>query len=294
MLLKQLEYFAAVVDCDSFTKAAERCHVSQSAISQQVKALERELGCELLKRSGRRFAVTAAGEAALRAARDMLGRAEQLRSELEQLSQPGLRELRVGYLNRYEGWEVPSAIAAFALRHPEIAVSAVAGSHDDLYAMVLASEVDLIFNDRRRELSDEFANEYLMTCYTSVEVSEASPLAQRDQVMISQLADIPCILIARDEQRDIERAYYRDVLNFPCPFVFAHTMEDARMMVAGNRGFLPLESHSPTSPAGNVIKRIPLVGPSGQLKREYYAFWPLRHGNWAVKEFARMLKSLFE
>ena len=44
LLLRQMKYFAAVVDCNSFTEAAERCYISQSAISQQIRSLEKELG----------------------------------------------------------------------------------------------------------------------------------------------------------------------------------------------------------------------------------------------------------
>ena len=49
-MLKQLRYFQAVVECGSFTEAAEQCYISQSAISQQISALEQELGVSLLKR----------------------------------------------------------------------------------------------------------------------------------------------------------------------------------------------------------------------------------------------------
>ena len=50
MLFKQMKYFMTVIDCNSFTEAAEQCFISQSAISQQIKSLEKELGVELLVR----------------------------------------------------------------------------------------------------------------------------------------------------------------------------------------------------------------------------------------------------
>ena len=292
MLLKQLEYFAAVVDCQSFTKAAKRCFVSQSAVSQQIKALEEELGMQLLQREGKRFTLTPAGERVLAASRDATARIDRLRIELDRLADTNRHELRVGYLNRYEGWEVQGAVAAFAVRHPKVAITAISGSHDDLYEMMLSGAIDVAFNDRRRELSDAFVNEYLMTCYTSIEVSEASPLAAFDKVSIPQLNEEACILIARGEQRMVERDFYRNVLNFPCPFVFVDTLEEARMMVAGNRGFLPLESRSSQQAAGSIVRRIPLVSAAGPLKRDYYAFWLNRQSGWLVREFARILKGL--
>lgn len=62
MLLRQIQYFVAVVDCGSFTEAAEQCYISQSAVSQQIQALEKELGVSLLIRKKRRFSLTPAGE----------------------------------------------------------------------------------------------------------------------------------------------------------------------------------------------------------------------------------------
>ena len=61
-MMKQMKYFQAVVRCKSFTKAAEECFISQSAISQQIRALENELGVKLLIRRNRSFSLTPAGE----------------------------------------------------------------------------------------------------------------------------------------------------------------------------------------------------------------------------------------
>ncbi|MBQ8912769.1 MAG: LysR family transcriptional regulator, partial [Lachnospiraceae bacterium] len=62
MLLRQIEHFQAVIEEKSFTEAAEKCHISQSAISQSIKSLEDELGVKLLTRKNRSFDVTEAGE----------------------------------------------------------------------------------------------------------------------------------------------------------------------------------------------------------------------------------------
>ena len=62
MLLRQIKYFVTVVDTGSFTEAAEECFISQSAISQQILSLEKELGVQLLVRSTRRFTLTEPGK----------------------------------------------------------------------------------------------------------------------------------------------------------------------------------------------------------------------------------------
>ena len=61
-MLRQIQYFHSVVENNSFSLAAEECNISQSAISQQIKALENELGFKLLERNNRKFTLTPAGE----------------------------------------------------------------------------------------------------------------------------------------------------------------------------------------------------------------------------------------
>lgn len=81
MLLKQMKYFVAVVDCNSFTEAAEACFISQSAVSQQIQALEKELGVKLLHREHRRFFLTPAGEYFYRQSRLILQETERILRE---------------------------------------------------------------------------------------------------------------------------------------------------------------------------------------------------------------------
>jgi DNA-binding transcriptional LysR family regulator len=294
MELRQIQYFCAVVETGSFTRAAETCLVSQSAISQQVKALEAELGFELLRRHGRSFTATPAGELFARKARVLVDQLEDLRYEAEGVANGWATTLAVGYLNRYEGWEVQAAVTAFAARHPHIPVHATAGSHDTLYHLILDHEVDVLFSDRRRALSDTFVNRHLFDGWQYVEVSEASPVAWSNELAVSELAHVPCILIASPDQEEIERNYYRDVLGFCSDFLFARSREEGRMMVAGNRGFMPVETREQTHSTGAAIRRTPLVGPDGQLKSEYYCYWPRERTNNLVEEFASILAGMFE
>lgn len=292
MELRQIQYFCAVVACGSFTKAAEECLVSQSAISQQVKALEAELGFSLVHRRGRSFDVTPAGELFARKASVLLEQLEDLRYEAEGVANGWATTLSVGYLNRYEGWEVQAAVTAFTARHPHIPVHATAGSHDTLYQLIMRHDVDILFSDRRRALSDDFVNRHLFDGWQYVEVSEASGVAWAAELTVAELAQLPCILIASQDQEDVERSYYRDVLGFRSDFLFARSREEGRMMVAGNRGFMPIEMRVQTPRTGSAIRRIPLVGQDGQLKSEYYAYWPKDRTNKLIEEFADILAGL--
>ena len=85
-MLRQIRYFQAVVGNNSFSEAAEECHISQSAISQQIKALETELGFSLLERKNRKFALTPAGEHFYRKSLILLADYEQICSEAAKIA----------------------------------------------------------------------------------------------------------------------------------------------------------------------------------------------------------------
>lgn len=294
MLFRQIELFCEVARTGSFTRAAEAFDVSQSAVSQQVKSLEAYLGVELLARSGRHFALTPEGRTFAERGEKIIADTDKAIFDVRCMAKGEPTSLRVGYLNRYDGWEVQGAIAAFARRHPNVDATAVPDSHDGLYRGMLDGAVDIAFNDRRRQLSADFENVHLMTCHAYIEVSEGSEFAWRDSVTPQELGGETCIAIAEGEQKAVEEAYYRDVLGFRGPIAFAETLEQARMMVAGNKGYLPLESRERRGRTGTVIRRIPLTDGRSQIEREYYAFWPKSRANALAEEFAGILKDLFK
>lgn len=89
MFHRQLRYFVSVVDCGSFTGAAEQNHISQSAISQQIQALEQDLGIALLVRENRRFRLTPAGDYFYRQGRTLLQDIDALKTETIRLGSAG-------------------------------------------------------------------------------------------------------------------------------------------------------------------------------------------------------------
>ena len=166
-----MRYFTAVVDCGSFTEAAERCYISQSAISQQIQALEKELGVELLRRENRRFAMTAAGESFYVRSKAILEQADAMVQEVKRLGADRELRLRIGYLRGYSGLELHQAVAEFSRRYPEVAISIVNGTHEELYNLLRLDGADLVFNDQRRAFSDAYVNDELAQCGLWAEVS---------------------------------------------------------------------------------------------------------------------------
>lgn len=294
MLLRQMKYFTTIVDCNSFTEAAEQCYISQSAISQQIQALEKELGVELIHRENRRFSLTPAGEYFYRQSRLLLEEADVLRRETIRIGQAGESKLRIGYPKNYSGQELHLAVAEFSRIYPEISIDIVAGTHEELYGLIRFGGVDLIINDQRRAFSDEYENMVLLECECFAEISGVSHLSKNKHLTLLELKHTPCILIAPSEQRGGEISYYRDTLGFGGNFLFAENLEEGRLMVLGNRGFLPIENIGSLPPAVAAIKRVLLYRGERPIKRTICVFWLKKNTNYYIEEFAGMLHHLIE
>jgi LysR family transcriptional regulator, transcription activator of glutamate synthase operon len=123
MELRQLRYLDAVARRRSFTQAALDLHVAQSALSQQVSRLERELGVELLRRTTRRVEVTEAGDIVLARARRALAEADGVRADLDALQGLARGTLRLGGVPPVGPVHPAALIADFSRAHPQVAIT---------------------------------------------------------------------------------------------------------------------------------------------------------------------------
>lgn len=293
MMLRQIQYFQAVVRCGSFTEAAEACHISQSAISQQIQALERELGVALLVRHNRRFSLTPSGEHFYNKSLVLTADLERLCQETVRLARAGTDALCIGYPRHYGGLEVQQALADFVAKYPRVSVSVTAGNHEDLYEQLREGRADLVLNDQRRAFSDEYVNFQLANRPCFIELAARSAIAQADAVSPADLKNTPCILVAPAAQQENERAYYHDVVGFQGEFLFAQSVEEARGMVLGGKGFLPIEGGALPAHLAAALCRVPLARGGRPLVRSYCAFWKTDNSGYYVEEFADLLKARF-
>ena len=122
MELRQLEYFVAVAADLNFSRAAQRIHVVQSALSASVGRLEKELGVELFDRSKRQIALTAPGEAFLQHARDVIHTAQRARSSVEDHRGQLTGTVTLGTLMSWGTLNLPAALEEFRRLHPSVTV----------------------------------------------------------------------------------------------------------------------------------------------------------------------------
>ncbi|UNO38465.1 LysR family transcriptional regulator [Streptomyces sp. MST-110588] len=145
MELRQLQYFVAVVEEASFTRAAARLHLAQPGVSAQIRQLERELGQPLLVRSGRSVTLTEVGRAVLPYARAMLAAAQGVRQTVEEFTGLLRGRVAVGIISgaAARGFDVASVLADFHDAHPQTEISLVEDSSERMLDALRHGELDI-------------------------------------------------------------------------------------------------------------------------------------------------------
>ena len=123
MELRHLRYFVALAECLSFTRAAERVHVTQSTLSHQIRQLEDELGHPLFERMGKRVVLTEAGETFVAYASRALLEVDHGLAHLKRAGDELTGEVRIGATGSFNVGFVPECLAIFLKRNPTVKVS---------------------------------------------------------------------------------------------------------------------------------------------------------------------------
>lgn len=145
MELRQLAYFVAVAEEQSFTRAAARLHVTQPGVSAQVRQLEAACGAPLFDRVGRTVRLTAVGNAVLPHARAALAAADAVRSVAAECAGVLRGRITIGMLIACASLELAETLAAFHREHPSVEISVVEANSDVLVRDVLFGELDMAY-----------------------------------------------------------------------------------------------------------------------------------------------------
>jgi DNA-binding transcriptional LysR family regulator len=145
MDIRHLRYFEAVARHRHFTRAADELHVAQSALSHQVRTLERELGIELLRRTTRSVEPTEAGELVAARARTILAEADALRGDVDELRGLVRGRVAIGALLFGGELDIPAILASFTARFPHVEVGLREGTAQRMIDMLNDGSLDLAF-----------------------------------------------------------------------------------------------------------------------------------------------------
>jgi DNA-binding transcriptional LysR family regulator len=195
MDLRQLEYFVAVAEEANFTRAAERVRISQSGVSAQIRALERELGADLFDRTGRAARLTTAGRAAIGPAREALAAAGSVRSAVDEVSGLVRGGLTMGMIIGCEVTPLFDALAAFHRAYPGIEIALQEDNSDKLLEAVRSGRTDIALVGVAGAPPDGLDRLVIVSEGLVALVPDTHPLAGRPRLDLAELItyDLICL-----------------------------------------------------------------------------------------------------
>jgi DNA-binding transcriptional LysR family regulator len=189
MELRHLKYFLAVAETGNFTRAAANCYVAQSALSQQIARLEKDVGATLFSRTSRSVLLTAAGELLVPLARRVLADVDNAQAELDALA--GLRRgrLRLGLVQTLaSAFDMVDVMADYRHRHPGIDFHVVNATSTEMASAVLSGDLDIaVVGLGPEQLPDGLGHRALGSDPLVVIVPRDHDLADRDAIDLSEL-----------------------------------------------------------------------------------------------------------
>lgn len=206
MLARHIQYFLAVAQHHSFTRAAAALHVSQPALSQQVRQLEESLGAQLFDRSGRTTRLTDAGEVYLRYAKRASQELQEARRAIHDVGDLSRGSLWVAVTPTFTSYLVGPLVEAFHGRYPNITLNLSEIAQERMEQMLQLDELDvgIAFDERHAQDIDTYP---LLVETLALVVGSQHPLAQASAIGPQALNDESMILLSAEfaTREQIER-----------------------------------------------------------------------------------------
>ncbi|SFB99926.1 LysR family transcriptional regulator [Massilia yuzhufengensis] len=205
--LKQLRYFLAVAEEKSFSRAAERLHISQPPLSQQIMKLESELGVRLFTRTTRSFELTVAGKALMLEAAELLGKMRMTIDTIRQIDRGEVGRLRVGIVGSAMWGPIPGLLEQFQSQYPQVTWTIHEMGPNDQWEALRAKQIDVGFWREPRIEPDVLkqANLRQDLCFREdvvVAINARHPLAQQDAIELRDIANEPMLTLHLDQSAE--------------------------------------------------------------------------------------------
>lgn len=211
MELRHLRYFVAVGELENVSRAALKLHVSQPALSRQIRDLEAELGFDLLERDAKSVRLTEAGRVFLHEARAVLERAEQAVQAARSVSTGAHQELHVGYAPTLTVRILPRTLRAFQRAMPAVHVKLHDLSTEEMLAGLRTGKLHLAFSVRPAQKALRALRfEELLRDPWRLAVARHHPFARRRLVPLAEAAAEPFIAYSRKDYPDYH-AFLKEV-----------------------------------------------------------------------------------
>ena len=291
MNINQLKYFISVAEYRSFTKAANQYYISQTAITQQIHALEETMGVTLIDRTRRPIALTPAGNVFLTEAKAILERMNAAIGRVRDASTGLVGTLRVGYTKGYERSNLSNLLRAFHVDYPNILITCCRCDTDMLATGLLNGDYDIIFTwDSTNIMTEGNVERRLVERVPLVVALYAGhPLSGKHMLKRTELKGEPLLYMSPSGKPEsfgdshfmelYRMAGYQPEIRFR-----SSDAESILMMVAAEEGISILPSYvtSKLKDADNLVF-IPLVGEFEY--EEIIAVWKEDNQDQALRRF---------
>ncbi|MDO4475377.1 MAG: LysR family transcriptional regulator [Lachnospiraceae bacterium] len=243
----QLEYFVSVAELKSFTKAAQKYFVSQTAVTQQIQNLEEQLNIKLFDRRKRPVCLTEAGGAFLLDARAILERMNGAASKLAMISGSSGGTLRIGYTNGYEFSRLSHSMRSFRREHPNVFFTCHRYNCREMARSLQRDELDMIFTWDRDEVVKQPGIRYKKVEESSLVVVlyNSHPFINRPFLTRADLKEERLLYLSPSGSL-YEDAYYqkyREAGYEPRVIYISDDMNSLLMMVAAEEGILIMPAY---------------------------------------------------
>jgi LysR family hca operon transcriptional activator len=197
MELRHLRYFAAVAAHGSFNRAAQILHLTQPALSRQVRDLEEEIGTPLLVRGTNTITLTPSGEAFYEDARDLIARADQAIQRAR--GERGHEVVRVGYVSASVPGIIPAALEKFEAAQPRVRIELADLKPVEMKARAAQGRLDLmVLPDREADRIPGFRWTELRRTQSTLVMAADHPLAKLKRIAPARLRNLPLVGLGRE------------------------------------------------------------------------------------------------
>ena len=255
--LRQLQFFIAAAEAGSVTGAARALSISQSSVTEAIRALEDDLGVGLFERQARGLEITHKGSAFLRHARQILADVATARSAFRDEAETARGRLSLGVTSLVAGYVLSDILSRFRRAHPRVELNVIEDNGDYLQHLLIGSELDVavMLTSSVRDRTALHVETLLVSPYR-LWLPLGHPLAQQEAIALEDVAGQPLIQLMVDEIEESTRRLTAALPVKPQIAFRTRSVEAVRSLVATGAGLaiLPSLVYRPWSLEGDRIE----------------------------------------
>lgn len=290
MNLNQLEYFVNAAETLNFTSTAKKFYISQTAITQQIKALEDHLGEELFYRKNKKLSLTPVGKVFYQECKAILIRTSDALEKVHLAANGIIGDLRIGVIDGYEKTNISDSIRNFHNEYPNVSLKFVIKSYKELWSMLENNDLDIIFNTIFESFNEERYSRIKIEDYPVMTVLHPThPLSGRNIINIKDFYNENFIALSFDDK---DMKYENSILNYmnisdikPNIIQYSNDIETILLMVSSGLGIALIPQFAVIFYNQSQNLSIIPVESDANLSLNINAIWNSHNTNSSIEKF---------